>query len=248
MIIDLISTFFKQYGLTILPIFISLTGVLYSNYFSRRSAKSSLRIAEEANRRAVEANELSQKAINKIENQFIEINRPQLTAEPVLYQNNHGYFELKKISDTTIMATTWIAIRNNGNVIANHTILEEAIFQIRYRSSLITMVTNYYDFLGKAYKSRDEVQKTNFTMFCIQPNSGLINRLEFLINLEGCSFNSDDIVNIQDRLSITLNLRLVCTYSLISGKQFISDISYGMTKQNITIIEARLGVYDAANT
>lgn len=244
MIIEFVHFIISEYGLITLPIIVSVIGVLYSNHYARKQSKKSALLAKEANKRALEANELAREAINSNEIQFVESNRPQLTAEPYLLQNTNSYYEISKIDHSTIHATLYVAVQNKGNIIASDTIIEEATFQVAYAGSRITYVRNFYDGLGNSYPSKEEVPLSNFTLISVQPSSGYLRKLEFILNINGSDYNADQIIQMKVNLSITVNLRISCTYALIKGKQFITHSSHGITKHGISVLENRMGVYE----
>ncbi len=245
--IEFIKFFIREYGLVALPIVVSIAGVLYSNYYSRKSSKKSALLAEEANKRAMEANELAKETINKNESQYIESNRPQLTAEPFLPPSTCDYYQLYKLDDNHIGASLYITVQNKGNVVASNAIIEEATFQVAYEGHRISYKRNYYDGLGNSFNTKDEVVKSNFTLIYVQPNNGYSKKLDFIINLTDTNYKSDQLLAHKSDLAITINLRLTCTYELIKGKQFITHTSHGIINQGVSILENRMGIYDIKN-
>jgi hypothetical protein len=243
--IDMLKFIFREYGLTLLPIVVSVIGVLYSNHFSRNAGEKAAKLADEANIRSQEANDLAREALKKSETQFVETNRPQLTAQPLL-QNNHSYYGISKINEKRIHTSLSVVIQNKGNVVASSTLIEEATFRINYQGTNSVYATNFYDGLGNIYPSRDAVPQRNFTLIDIQPYDGYARKLEFEIDLSNTLLNADQILQLQPNFAITINLRLVCTYELIEGKQFITHTSHGITKDGISVLENRIGVYESS--
>ena len=150
MIEDFTNFIFSQYGLVLLPIVVSIIGVLYSNHFARNAAKWSVALADEANKKAKDANELAREALKNSEKQFVEANRPQLTAQPVM-QDNQRYYEIYKTEDKKIYVSFYVVVENKGNVIASDARIEEATFQVSHEGSRIAYSRNYYDGFGNAY-------------------------------------------------------------------------------------------------
>jgi len=236
---NFIKYFLREYGLIMLPILISIAGVAYSNHHSRNAERT----AEKANQKAQEANDLAKEAISKSEEQFVELNRPQLSAEPFLYQNSNAYYELKQIDEGNLRATIHIVVQNKGNVVASNATIEEATFQISYGASRLTCVRNYYDMLGKVYTSKNDVPQSNFTLMDIQPGSGFVKKLDFIVSLKDTDYTADQIIKLQPDLAVEVKLRLVCTYDVIKGQQFITQTSHAITKDGVSIFENRMGAY-----
>jgi hypothetical protein len=208
MMIDFVKFVIREYGLILLPIIVSICGVLYSNHFSRSAVKKSAALAKEANEKAEEANALAREALKNSEKQFVEMNRPQLTAQPLM-QDNRRYYELAKSDENRIYAALQVVIQNKGNVVASSTLIEEATFQINYRGARIAYARNYYDSLGNTHPTKEAVPTTNFTLIDIQPQDGYAKKLEFMIDLSSAGFSADEVLHLFLDLAATINLRLL---------------------------------------
>jgi len=244
MIEDFIKFYIRELGLITLPIIVSVVSLLYANHLSRTAARKSMALAKEANDKAEEANAIAKEALQKSEKQFVEVNRPQLTAQPLML-DNHRYYELIKAGEDKLFAALLVVIQNKGNVVASSTLIEEAIFQVYYRGARIAYVRNFYDGLGNAHPTKETIQTTNFTLIDIQPQDGYSKRLEFLLDLAGTGFSADDVLRFGPDLTATINLRLVCTYELIKGKQFITHTSHGIGQDGLHVLENRIIVNES---
>jgi|GEM_PF-2705624 len=244
MIEDFIKYYIREFGLITLPIIVSVVSLLYANNLSRKAAKRSADLAKEANQKSEEANALAREALQKSEQQYVEANRPQLTAQPAML-DNRSYYELTKAGEDKIFAAFKVVIQNKGKVIASSASIEEAIFQISHGGTRIAYTRNFYDAFGKAYPTKEAVQQTNFTLIDVQPQDGYVRQLEFFIDLSGTGFKADDVLRLIPDLAVTINLRLVCAYELIKGKQFITHTSHGITREGLSVLENRIIVNES---
>jgi len=66
---------------------------------------------------AKQANKTSKDALKASEKQFLEVNRPYLLIEPVIFKDTNSYFKIEKIDNDIIKFNLKYKITNKGNVI-----------------------------------------------------------------------------------------------------------------------------------
>ena len=91
---------------------------------------------------AKQANKTSKDALKASEKQFLEVNRPYLLIEPVIFKDTNSYFKIEKIDNDIIKFNLKYKITNKGNVIIKDIVQPDVLNVAENQKYLGTLQSN----------------------------------------------------------------------------------------------------------